>query len=90
LIATSLGIAVAVPAVLIYNLLIRRVKAGVHSMNDFAHGFYNLCQQAGFQCHAGSAASDISPDRATGNDFVRAVPELQSLSGRQMGKNRSM
>ncbi|WP_349257028.1 MotA/TolQ/ExbB proton channel family protein [Salinisphaera sp.] len=49
LIATGLGIAVAVPAVLIYNFLVRRMKAGVHRMNDFAHDFYALCQQSGFQ-----------------------------------------
>ncbi|MES1936648.1 MotA/TolQ/ExbB proton channel family protein [Salinisphaera hydrothermalis] len=49
LIATGMGIAVAVPAVLIYNFLVRRLKAGVHSMNDFAHDFYALCQQSGFQ-----------------------------------------
>ncbi|RJS94903.1 MotA/TolQ/ExbB proton channel family protein [Salinisphaera sp. Q1T1-3] len=49
LIATGLGIGVAVPAVLIYNFLVRRMKAGVHSMNDFAQDFYALCQQSGFQ-----------------------------------------
>ncbi len=49
LIATGMGIAVAVPAVLIYNFLVRRMKAGVHAMNDFAHDFYALCQQSGFQ-----------------------------------------
>lgn len=49
LIATGLGIAVAVPAVLIYNFLVRRMKAGVHAMNDFAQDFYALCQQTDFQ-----------------------------------------
>lgn len=54
LIATGLGIAVAVPAVLIYNFLVRRLKAGVHSMNDFASDFYALCQQSGFRADNGS------------------------------------
>jgi biopolymer transport protein ExbB len=49
LIATGLGIAVAVPAVLIYNFLVRRLKASVYSMNDFAYEFYALCQQSGFR-----------------------------------------
>lgn len=49
LVATGLGIAVAVPAVLIYNFLVRRMKAGLYAMNDFAHDFYALCQQSGFQ-----------------------------------------
>lgn len=53
LIATGLGIAVAVPAVLIYNFLVRRLKAGVYSMKNFAHDFYNLCQQSGFEIEQG-------------------------------------
>lgn len=48
LIATGLGIAVAVPAVLIYNFLVRRLKMAAHSMNDFAEDFYALCEQNGF------------------------------------------
>lgn len=49
LIATGLGIAVAVPAVLIYNFLVRRLKARTLAFKDFAHDFYNLSQQYGFQ-----------------------------------------
>jgi len=52
LIATGMGIAVAVPAVLIYNFLLRRLKAGSHAMKSFAHDFYNLCQQSGFDLDA--------------------------------------
>ena len=47
--ATALGIAVAVPAVWIYNYLTRRVKAGVHHMEEFAHDYYSLAQQSAFQ-----------------------------------------
>lgn len=57
LIATGLGIAVAVPAVLIYNFLVRRLKVGTHSMTDFASDFYALCQQAGFQIEGATLVS---------------------------------
>ncbi|MDA3919887.1 MAG: MotA/TolQ/ExbB proton channel family protein [Salinisphaera sp.] len=48
LIATGMGIAVAVPAVLIYNFLLRRLKTAVHRMNDFANEFFSLSEQTGF------------------------------------------
>ncbi|WP_348760746.1 MotA/TolQ/ExbB proton channel family protein [uncultured Salinisphaera sp.] len=60
LIATGLGIAVAVPAVLIYNFLVRRMKAGVHRMNDFAQDFYALCQQSGFGMREATVRSETS------------------------------
>lgn len=48
LIATGVGIAVAVPAVLIYNFFLRRLKlAGAH-MDDFAHDFDSLAQRSDF------------------------------------------
>lgn len=56
LIATGLGIAVAVPAVLIYNFLVRRMKAGIHDMNDFAQNFYALCQQTAFKTEQAAKA----------------------------------
>ena len=65
LIATGLGIAVAVPAVLIYNFLARRMKTGVHRMNDFAQDFYALCQQSGFAQRDTAARAD---DIAAGTD----------------------
>lgn len=69
LIATGLGIAVAVPAVLIYNFLVRRLKAGVHSMNDFAHDFYNLCQQTDF-AHRPESEAEYGAGNVT--DFRQA------------------
>ena len=57
LIATGLGIAVAVPAVLIYNFLVRRLKVGTHAMNDFASDFYALCQQGGFRIEGATLGS---------------------------------
>lgn len=52
LIATGMGIAVAVPAVLVYNFLVRRLKTAVYYMNDFAQDFFSLSQQSGFQVPA--------------------------------------
>lgn len=49
LIATGVGIAVAVPAVLVYNYFTRRLKLNVSLMDDFAHDFYSLAQQSAFQ-----------------------------------------
>lgn len=74
LIATGLGIAVAVPAVLIYNFLVRRMKAGVHSMDDFAQDFYALCQQSGFQAtHNDLAGGSDFDDTATVGQKTRAT-----------------
>jgi biopolymer transport protein ExbB len=48
LIATGVGIAVAVPAVLIYNFFLRRLKLAVADMDDFAHDFDSLAQRSAF------------------------------------------
>src|SRR5699024_2151008 len=68
LIATGLGIAVAVPAVLLYNLLVRRLKARTHALESFAHDFYNLCQQCGFQTRPDTAADTPSPISLTADE----------------------
>ncbi|WP_423823503.1 MotA/TolQ/ExbB proton channel family protein [Salinisphaera sp. SPP-AMP-43] len=69
LIATGMGIAVAVPAVLIYNFLVRRMKAGVHVMNDFATDFYALCQQSAFKVDGAQLAhpSDLDDNATVGH-----------------------
>lgn len=65
LIATGVGIAVAVPAVLVYNYFTRRLKLNVSLMDDFAHDFYSLAQQNAFQSRThrsiSSATSEPSP-----------------------------
>jgi biopolymer transport protein ExbB len=48
LIATGVGIAVAVPAVLIYNFFLRRLKLAMADMDDFAHDFDSLAQRSAF------------------------------------------
>lgn len=41
LVATGIGIAVAVPAVLAYNFFLRRLKSGSFELEDFANTFVN-------------------------------------------------
>jgi len=56
LIATGVGIAVAVPAVLVYNYFLRRLKLTAADLDDFAHDFYSLAQKSAFKVivHPGS------------------------------------
>lgn len=49
LIATGIGIAVAVPAVLAYNFFIRRSKSTGADFDDFATDFVSLVQKTGFR-----------------------------------------
>jgi biopolymer transport protein ExbB len=46
LIATGVGIAVAIPAVLAFNYFVRRVKTVTADLDDFANDFLNLAQHA--------------------------------------------
>ncbi|AYC32810.1 MotA/TolQ/ExbB proton channel family protein [Pseudomonas cavernae] len=49
LVATGVGIAVAVPAVLVYNYFLRRLKLNAADLDDFAHDFYSLAQKSAFK-----------------------------------------
>ncbi|RCL20552.1 biopolymer transporter ExbB [Pseudomonas sp. AFG_SD02_1510_Pfu_092] len=49
LVATGVGIAVAVPAVLVYNYFLRRLKLTAADLEDFAHDFYSLAQKSAFR-----------------------------------------
>ena len=46
LIATGIGIAVAIPAVLAFNFFVRRVKSVAADLDDFSNDFLNLAQHA--------------------------------------------
>ena len=54
LIATAIGIAVAVPAVLAYNFFLRRMKTVVADLDDFATDFLNLAARNGFRLDRGA------------------------------------
>jgi biopolymer transport protein ExbB len=53
LIATGIGIAVAVPAVLSYNIFVRRLKLIGSDLDDFATDFVSLAQKTGFRLKTG-------------------------------------
>lgn len=57
LIATGIGIAVAVPAVLGYNYFVRKVKSIGSELDDFATDFVSLNQKAGFKLPEASILS---------------------------------
>ncbi|HHT8898264.1 TPA: MotA/TolQ/ExbB proton channel family protein [Burkholderia cenocepacia] len=57
LVATGIGIAVAVPAVLAYNFFVRRVKAASADLDAFATDFVTLAQKAGFRVPAAAPAA---------------------------------
>jgi biopolymer transport protein ExbB len=49
LVATGVGIAVAVPAVLAYNFYVRRLKVTAADLDNYATDFVNLAQKNGFR-----------------------------------------
>jgi biopolymer transport protein ExbB len=51
LIATAIGIAVAIPAVLAYNYFFRRIKLSTAMLEHFATDFLNLAVKTGFHLH---------------------------------------
>ncbi|MGC3982867.1 MAG: MotA/TolQ/ExbB proton channel family protein [Steroidobacteraceae bacterium] len=59
LIATGIGIAVAIPAVLSYNFFLRRVKSVTADLEEFAHDFVNLAQRATYRIERGVKPSDV-------------------------------
>lgn len=61
LIATGVGIAVAVPAVLIYNFFLRRLKLASADMDDFAHDFDALASRSAFSISRRAIASKAPP-----------------------------
>lgn len=57
LIATGVGIAVAVPAVLVYNYFIRRMKLHVAYLDDFAHDIFSVAQAQEFRLLTATGAA---------------------------------
>ena len=68
LIATGIGIAVAVPSVLAYNFFLRRLKLIAADLDDFATDFVSLVQKSGFRIKATAPvikAGQVQPVRDT-------------------------
>jgi biopolymer transport protein ExbB len=65
LVATGVGIAVAVPAVLAYNFYVRRLKVSALGLDNFANDLLNLAQKSGFRIArvgAPAPARSATPD----------------------------
>jgi biopolymer transport protein ExbB len=78
LIATGIGIAVAIPAVLAYNYFLRRLKAALADYDDFAHDFVNLAQRASYRLERGIRPVD---DARTSREVrVERVRERDSVT----------
>lgn len=59
LIATGIGIAVAVPAVLAYNVFVRRLKLLLADLEDFANSFVNSAIKASYPAKARDAQKAV-------------------------------
>ncbi|MFP3563270.1 MotA/TolQ/ExbB proton channel family protein [Paraburkholderia sp. SIMBA_030] len=55
--ATGIGIAVAIPAVLAYNLFVRRVRVTIADLEDYATELVNLAQRNGFHVGLNTAVA---------------------------------
>lgn len=73
LVATGIGIAVAVPAVLAYNLFVRRVKGIVARLDDHAGDLYALAQRQQFRPEPLAHAAQAARPDASRPAFVRAA-----------------
>jgi biopolymer transport protein ExbB len=73
LVATGIGIAVAVPAVLSYNYFLRRLKSVVADLDEFAHDFINLAQRATYRIERNVRPSDVRSDARHHSERLQAV-----------------
>ncbi|OWW20829.1 MotA/TolQ/ExbB proton channel family protein [Noviherbaspirillum denitrificans] len=68
LVATGVGIAVAVPAVLAFNFFTRRLKLVWADLDDFAADFINIAQRASFRIERQPAQVRADAPAATGKE----------------------
>lgn len=76
LIATGIGIAVAVPAVLAYNFFSRRLKLVWAGLDDFGADFINLAQRAAFRIEQPATIRKVEiakPHAAAGNEATKGA-----------------
>jgi biopolymer transport protein ExbB len=77
LIATAIGIGVAIPAVLSYNFFVRKLKSVNADLDDFAYDFINLAQRAGYRIERNS----IRPAESRVRDVERSTERAPLRSG---------
>lgn len=57
--ATGIGIAVAIPAALAYNLFVRRVHVSIADLEDYATDLVNVAQRNGFRAVASAHRAEV-------------------------------
>jgi biopolymer transport protein ExbB len=67
LVATGVGIAVAVPAVLAYNFYVRRLKVTAAELDNYATDFVNLAHKNGFRVTKNLSKTNERRDGAPAN-----------------------
>ena len=70
LVATGVGIAVAVPAVLAYNFYVRRLKVAAADLDNYATDFVNLAQKNGFRVARNAPRAAPQKDTGTADGVV--------------------
>ena len=75
LVATGVGIAVAVPAVLAYNFYVRRLKLAASDLDSYATDFVNLAQKSGFSVtKVPEKANSSKLPSVSGSHHAQGVP----------------
>jgi len=67
LVATGIGIAVAIPAVLAYNFFLRRLKVIQADLDELGADLITLSRKSGFRIPHGKPVVAVSVDRTGGN-----------------------
>ncbi len=79
LIATGIGIAVAVPAVLAYNYFLRRSKSVIADLDDFAHDFLNLAQRATYRIERNIRPVEVRNEARSHHRTRDSEPRVQAV-----------
>ncbi len=77
LVATGIGIAVAIPAVLGYNFYLRKLKSVHADLDDFAHDFINLAQRAGYRIERNTRRPDARAHEIQRGDARTIEPHVK-------------
>jgi biopolymer transport protein ExbB len=81
LVATGVGIAVAVPSVLAYNFFLRRLKLIAADLDDFATDFITLVQKSGFRIHDLPATKAArSTEKSFSNESSKSISGKEVLA----------
>lgn len=83
LVATGVGIAVAVPAVLAYNFFLRRLKVVNHDLDDLGADLISLSRKSGFRIPRGKPVVAVATERPATVGAVVSAPRESLPLGTQ-------